>query len=420
MKEVLEALRRALESDPKNGPLWIHYAEVLRGAGELREAILALRTAAELEPVRLEASRKLVPLLRETGQLAEALIRAEALLEQGEDPELRRELELVEAARGGPAANEAPPEALAEVSEGPLDTAEWAKQFDWGHLRVTFDDVAGLEDVKRQIRLRVLAPMQKPDVYRAFKREGGGGLLLYGPPGCGKTFVARATAGEIGARFVSVTIHEVVDKYWGESEKLVHALFEDARRNQPTVLFFDEFDAMGSARGKSDSSFWRTLVDQLLQEMDGVGQSNAGVLVFAATNMPWTVDSAFRRPGRFDRVLLVPPPDLPARESILARHAAELPGGAQLDLSEVAKRTELYTGADLRALCERAAERALEQSLAAGSVHEVSQEDLRRALADSRSTALEWLSTARNYARYSNEGGQYDELVAYLKKVKRW
>ena len=433
--EILSALAQALERDPKNGPLWIHYAELLATAGKQPDALKALRMASEIAPVRAEALLKLVRALLDAGELSEAMLRAEGELEAREDPELRSLLAQIHQRRGSqplppePDAGKRPAtaprdaserrEALAEIDQE-ADSVDWAAQFDWGDLRVTFADVAGLEDVKRQIRLRIIAPFKNPAIFEAFARAGGGGLLLYGPPGCGKTFVARATAGELGARFMSVSIHSVLDKYWGESEKLVHGLFEHARRNAPIVLFFDEFDALGSGRGRSDSQFWKTIVDQLLQEMDGVASRNRDVLLLAATNVPWNVDAAFRRPGRFDRVLFVTPPDEMARRAILERHARALPGGDALDLDKLARKTDLFSGADLRALCERGAEAALERSLESGKVHTVSQKDLDAACTASRSTVLEWLATARNHARYSNEGGQYDELVEFLKRVRKW
>jgi SpoVK/Ycf46/Vps4 family AAA+-type ATPase len=469
---LIQALKQALEHDRKNGPLWQHYAELLAQAGRTPEAIAALRTAVELVEDKRSAIKSLIPLLRQTDQLSEALIRAEMLLELRDEPALRVEYARTLRANGEPEAalrqyaqavqadpSVADPEfeeqgrraprlspgevplgldswdpgadtvdettsdpkaAMAEVAPDRLDAEEAAASLDWGDLYVTFADVAGLKEVKNQINLRIIAPFKNPEIYRAFRRSGGGGILLYGPPGCGKTFIARATAGECGARFMAVGIHEIVDKYWGESEKLMHALFEEARRRAPTVLFFDEFDALGSTRGRTESHFWKTLVDQLLQEMDGMAGRNEDVLIFAATNVPWNVDSAFRRPGRFDRILFVPPPDEPARAQILRAHSEKLPGGERIHADRIAKQTELFTGADLKALCERAAERALSRSLESGKIDPVILDDFERELKGMQSSAQEWLATARNYARYSNEGGQYDDLTQFLKRVKRW
>jgi AAA+ superfamily predicted ATPase len=441
---VLDALAKALENDPDNGPLWQHYGQMLAAAGRARDAAKALTRALDCGAAERSVLPALLPLLRASGQAAEAVIRAESWLERHEDPAIRLELARALLARGAHAQARAQYDlaraadarlrdreldaipaaaAPAAATVAPADSgsdAEWAAQFDWGDLRVRFDDVVGLDDVKRQIRLRIIAPFEKPEVYRAFGRKAGGGILLYGPPGCGKTFLARATAGELGARFVSVGIHELVDKYWGESEKLVHALFDGARRRAPTVLFFDEFDALGAHRARGESQFWKTLVNQMLQEMDGVSGSNEGVLVCAATNMPWNVDPAFRRPGRFDRVVLVPPPDAAGRAAQLRMHLAKIPGGARIDADKLAAATDSFTGADLKALCERAAEQALERSLESDVVHEITHAELDRAARAMNSSAGEWLATARNHARYANDGGHYDELVEYLRKVKRW
>ncbi|MFT5829945.1 MAG: transitional endoplasmic reticulum ATPase [Bacteroidia bacterium] len=452
---IILALKQALESDRLNGDLWLHLANLQREDGLVEDAMSSVRIAAEMATTKLSGRKMLVTMLREAGHLDEALLRAEALqgeLESaGEDAaEIRAELALIQQARGqteeATELSSALPTELSsalptELGSGPAEDpetrqlnpaaveddnpeqalADWASQFDWSDLKLGLDDVVGLEDVKRQINLRILAPFKQPEIYEAFGRSGGGGILMYGPPGCGKTYIARATAGELGARFVSVSIHDVLDKYYGQSEKHIHALFEDARRNSPTVLFFDEFDALGSSRGTgSGSNFWKTLVDQLLQEMDGVGGQNKDVLIFAATNMPWNVDMAFRRPGRFDRVLFVPPPNAEGRDKLLQKHLADLPGSEAIKTAAVAKSTEHYTGADIESLCQRAAENALDKSLDTGQVHHVTQADFDAALKQSRPSSIEWFSTAKNYGRYGNEGGQYDDLVAYLKTIKKW
>jgi SpoVK/Ycf46/Vps4 family AAA+-type ATPase len=433
---VLGAIKASLEADPRNGALWARYAGMLLAAQRNQEALNAFRMAADMNALRVSDYCQFVALLRESGQLAEALIRAEKGLETFPDPTLQAELDKVIADRGGVPV---PTESVSTFSvnsdqeadddesinrDEPLragiarDEVEAMLEEVEQAPRTTFHDVVGLEDVKKQIYLRIIAPFKKQDIFKAFSRKAGGGILLYGPPGCGKTMIARATAGECKARFVSVSIHDIVDQYWGQSEKFVHRLFADARRLSPTVLFFDEFDALGASRGRSESQFWKTLVDQLLHEMDGIDQSTADLLIFAATNMPWGIDPAFRRPGRFDRLFFVPPPDEQGRTEMLRRQLMNLPGGASVKPEVISKRTPILTGADIKGLCERASERALLRSLESDEVHPITPADFDDVLKGFSSSAAEWLQTARNYARYSNDGGQYDELANYLRKMK--
>ncbi|MEZ6106021.1 MAG: ATP-binding protein [Pirellulaceae bacterium] len=176
-----------------------------------------------------------------------------------------------------------------------------------------------------------------------------GGILMYGPPGCGKTYLARATAGEIGAGFIAVGINDVLDMWIGNSERNLNALFDQARRNRPCVLFFDEADALGSRRSDMNSGHGRQLINQFLSEMDGVDGNNEGVLVLAATNAPWHIDPAFRRPGRFDRVLFVPPPDLEGR----AEMRLQLTDKPQetIDFKTLAK-TSRFLEADLKSVVD--------------------------------------------------------------------
>jgi transitional endoplasmic reticulum ATPase len=281
---------------------------------------------------------------------------------------------------------------------------------------VTFADVGGLDDVKGQIHKRIILPFQKPSLFQRFKKRVGGGILMYGPPGCGKTLLARATAGECKATFLSVAISDVLDMYIGESERKLHALFDKARASTPAVLFFDELEALAGKRQHSREGTSAKLVSQFLAEMDGFSQNNANVLILGATNVPWAVDSAFRRPGRFDRVQFVPPPDRPARESILGLTLLGRPVDPHLDLARLAAKTQGFSGADLEHLVETAADVAIARALDSEVETTIQQKDLEAALDEVKPTALEWLTTARNYARYANEAGQYDDVLAWLSK----
>ncbi|MCW8891374.1 MAG: ATP-binding protein [Sedimenticola sp.] len=282
--------------------------------------------------------------------------------------------------------------------------------------KINFKAIGGLDNVKRIIHKKIILPYQKPGLFQRFKKRAGGGVLMYGPPGCGKTLLARATAGECNAQFFNVSISDVLDMYIGESERKLHALFEQARESTPAVLFFDEVEALGGKRQSTRDAASSKLVSQFLSEMDGFAQDNNNVLILAATNVPWSVDAAFRRPGRFDRVLFVPPPDQQARQAILDSLLAERPVEEHIDTSILARKTSGFSGADIRELVETASDEAIEMSIESGIEKNISMDHLMNALDDVRPTTLEWLTTARNYARYANEGGQYNDVLDFLRE----
>jgi AAA+ superfamily predicted ATPase len=279
--------------------------------------------------------------------------------------------------------------------------------------RITFADVGGMEALKEQIGLQIIHPFTNPDLYAAYGQAAGGGLLLYGPPGCGKTYLARATAGEIGASFVSVGIADILDMWIGSSERNLHQIFETARTHRPCVLFFDEADALASDRAKFAGSAGRTLVNQFLAELDGMNASNEDILVLAATNAPWHLDAAFRRPGRFDRVLFVPPPDQAARAAILGIFLEAKPT-RNVDVERVASLTDGYSGADLKGLIDRAVQTKLAAAMRDGVPLPITTDDLLIAARSAPPSTREWFANVRNYVLYSNEGGLYDPVRPYL------
>jgi SpoVK/Ycf46/Vps4 family AAA+-type ATPase len=280
-----------------------------------------------------------------------------------------------------------------------------------------FTDVGGMQRVKGEISIKIIQPLKNPDLYKAFGKKAGGGILLYGPPGCGKTFIAKATAGEINAKFINIGLHDILDMWIGNSEKNLHEIFELARRNTPCVLFFDEVDAIGASRRDLKQSAMRHVINQFLAELDGAESNNEGVLILAATNAPWSVDPAFRRPGRFDRIIFVEPPDENAREEILKSVLYGKPVG-EIDTRKIAAATKDYSGADIKAVTDIAIEEKLLESMDKGSVQPINTKDLLKALKQHRPTTLEWFSSARNYALYSNESGLYDDILKYLKIKK--
>jgi AAA+ superfamily predicted ATPase len=280
--------------------------------------------------------------------------------------------------------------------------------------RISFADVGGMEPLKEEIRLKILYPHLHPELYKAYGKQAGGGILLFGAPGCGKTHIARATAGELGAAFVSVGIADVLDMWVGSSERNLRAVFNVARSHAPSVLFFDEVDALAASRSDFRSSSARHVINQFLAEMDGADASNEGVLIIGATNAPWHMDSAFRRPGRFDQIVFVPPPDRGARIEILRVLLRERPA-PDVDLARVADATDGYSGADLMGIVNRAVESKLAAALRDGIPRPIVTEDLLKAVRSLGPTTREWFSTVRNYVLYSNESGIYDPVRPYLK-----
>ena len=293
----------------------------------------------------------------------------------------------------------------------PPDVSAW----DVEKSGITLADVGGMTQVKERLTAAFLAPMRNPELRRLYGKSLRGGMLLYGPPGCGKTFIGRAVAGEMGAHFVNVGLADVLDMYVGTSERNIQDVFRLARTNAPCVLFLDEVDALGQKRSLTRSSGMRTAVNQLLTELDGVNDVNEGVFVIAATNQPWDVDAALRRPGRLDRTLLVLPPDPPAREAIFRHHLAHRPVEG-IDLKRLAKATEGFSGADIAHVCETASEHALMDGVRTGSVRMIGMKDLEAALREVRPSTTPWFDSARNVVQFANQDGTYDELREWMRK----
>ena len=283
----------------------------------------------------------------------------------------------------------------------------------------TFDDIGGLEDVKTQIRRKIINPFLNRGLFSRFRRKAGGGILMYGPPGCGKTALARALANECAATFIHVRAADILDQYVGNAEKRIASLFEQARNSRPAVLFFDEVEALAQRRQFSSIEGVNTVVSALLTEMDGLAGDNEGILFLGATNLPWSIDMAFRRPGRFDRTIFVPPPDKVARRFILKRELEGRPVEPALDLEPVVRKTAGFSGADLQALVETAVDYAIEESMEGEDLKPLANRHFDEALREVRPSTGEWLYQASNFSEYANKDGLYDDLRDFLKKHAR-
>ncbi len=241
---------------------------------------------------------------------------------------------------------------------------------------VTLEQVAGLEEVKQELQEKVISPFQHPELYERFRIKLGGGILMYGPPGNGKTFVAKAIAGELDAAFFNVNTSQIKDKYVGETEKNLQRLFDEARQHEKAVLFLDEVDHLLSRRGNQKVGS----VAQFLSLTDGLVKNTNCMLILAATNKPWMLDEAVIRPGRLGTHIYVGPPDAAAREAIIGQNMTGVPVAEGLGFQEIASRTEGYSGADMAEVCDRAKRLALNRQLAKGSEENVLIEDFSQAL----------------------------------------
>jgi SpoVK/Ycf46/Vps4 family AAA+-type ATPase len=280
---------------------------------------------------------------------------------------------------------------------------------------IDFSHVGGMDNVKREIDLKIIKPLENAELYKTYGKKIGGGILLYGPPGCGKTYIAKATAGQIKANFISIKLNDILDMWIGESEKNLHNYFELARENTPCVVFIDEVDALGAKRSDMRQSAGKNVINQFLDELDGISSENEGLLIIGATNVPWHLDPAFRRPGRFDRIIFVPPPDLESREAILKIKLAGKPI-KDINYKKIAKHIKDFSGADINAMIDIAIEGILEKAIETNIASPITTLDLLNAVKQHKASTIDWFVTAKNYAMFANQAGLYDDILKYLKK----
>jgi ATP-dependent 26S proteasome regulatory subunit len=424
-ESVINTLKAALEQNPGDVGMRLHLAELLLATDAVGAASQFEKVLAN-EPANVKALQGAATAATQLGDETKAAGYRQLLSALGQLPNHQGGTEKSgkpsnvtsfpgKKSDAVPSSNEhsQPQKVTANGNDDNVTVGPW-EDFE---PPITLDDVGGMESVKKRLNMAFLAPLKNPEIMKLYGKSLKGGLLLYGPPGCGKTFIARALAGELGATFMSVGLSDVLDMWLGESERKLHEIFETARRKAPAVLFFDEIDALGQKRSHLKHSGGRTIVNQLLAEMDSIGSDNKNVFILAATNHPWDVDTALRRPGRFDRMVLVLPPDGEARVQILQYHLKDRPV-QNLDLQFIAKYTDHFSGADLAHLVESAVEYAMHDSIESGSVRAVTMDDFKKAATEINPSTRPWFETARNYAMFANEGGVYDELLEYVKAHK--
>ena len=450
----LKAFQEALRQSPENVPLLILYGRACLEELQMEDAVAVLEKAVALDAKNTDAQLGLARALLLSGDASQAAVRVELALQQdpncaaahllmsrvhlAEGDKARAKHHFQRAAQLDASAADAglekdlglrltdvrkalPPPMGAEGGGGPLGqdlinslaggegpsefeddffldepSMDWRPETFWQpgepeRERVTFEDVGGLEEVKEEIRRKIIYPIQEPELHRAYGRTAGGGILLYGPPGCGKTLLMRAVAGETQCHYMSVGLHEIFDPYFGSTERNVHQMFEVAKLNAPCVLVVDGLDSLGQDRRHVRESQLRNVVNQLLHELDALRSGGHRVLVLAATSQPWTLDPALCRPGRFDQSLFIPPPDDATREVILGQLIEEKPVG-RVDMKALVKATEGFSGADLRWLMERAAELTLGEAITKGQPMPIRAGLLLEIAGQHRPTTQDWFA----------------------------
>jgi len=274
---------------------------------------------------------------------------------------------------------------------------------------IGFNDIGGLDNVKEEMKKAIIYPFTHKKLYDYYNQKPGGGVLLYGPPGCGKTMIAKAAASECDADFINVETSTIMSKWVGESEKSIKQIFSVARECKRAIVFFDEFDAVAGRRGEIED-YAKRIVNELLQQMDGMDK-NDNILVLAATNEPWAIDPALRRPGRFKKLIFISPPDLGARKAIFNIYLEKLPIDSDVDAEDLANKTDMYSGADIRAICDEAAEIPLQEALQGKIPRKIFGNDFKTVLDNRQSSIIPWQRMAIEQVKKIGEEDLFKDLM---------
>ncbi len=375
MDEAIGAYVAALEIDGKYGDAYFNRALVERITGDTEAAKHDIEKVMELQPGSPDAPLLMGDIAESNDDYLGARYWYEKSLKVSPNySEAKKRLEHIDSIlhvdSGSPGGKRQqvmkpqehkPPSSAPQMAQGTNDVIEEGqiKSVSFYKSKIKFDSVIGLDKVKKFLHDNVVLAIQRPDLFRKYGKKLGVGLLLYGPPGVGKTHIARAVAGEAEVNFIVARVNQIIDMYTGNTEKNLHAIFEQARNNTPAIIFFDELDALGVKRGGGDggggeSSAMRLAVNQFLVEMNGLEENPEGIFVIGATNNPWDIDPALNRSGRFGDVVYIPPPTYRDRKKLIEFYTRNKPKG-HLNYDRLSRATMGYSPADIERLCDKAA-----------------------------------------------------------------
>ncbi len=392
-EEAIESYTKAIEADPSYTSAYFNRALSYAILSKYDDAVADAEKVLDMEPDSYDAPYVMGIISEYRQDYGKAKEWYEKALKKNPDYEqakarLEQLKPKLEAPEEGKKIKVGAEEEETKSEEGQLKKIKWHKP------TITFKDVVGMEKEKKLIYENIILAIRKPELLRAYGKKLGLGVIFYGPPGCGKTYFVNAIGGETGSKVLIARINEIVDMYAGNTEKNMHAVFEQARHNTPVILFFDEIDALGAKRsdgggGGDQQNYMRMAVNQFLQEMDGVEKNPEGIFVIGATNQPWDIDPALKRSKRFGEAIYIPPPDYKTRKQAFIYNTRKMPIG-HMDFGRLARATIGFSQADIEEICDKAALIPAAEEDRTGRRRRIKMKDFLRMIKTHGNTLDEW------------------------------
>ncbi|MEM0127938.1 MAG: AAA family ATPase [Thermoplasmatales archaeon] len=404
LDDVIDVYKKGYDANPKSSKLAHKLGKAYHESGDFDAAIYYYSAAIDLDSLNIQYLLDRAIAYMNSGKDEDAYIDLRKILNL--DPENPIAREILSEATG------------TRLTEDDINRG--LTRFTFTKVRgINLSMVVGLEDLKRELVEKIIYPLQYRELSLKYRVSAGGGTFLYGPPGCGKTYIVKALAGQTSLNLLDVRIPEVLDKWSGNAERNIHNLFELARRNAPTIIFIDEVDALGGKREESVYSGSRLSVNTLLMEMDSISSRNENVLIIGATNAPWLLDPAAIRSGRFSSFIYVPPPDRKLRADLFKRYLKGRPVSDNVDFDRLADLTSgYYSSSDIVAITYEAAKIPWREAIETGSERKIDQKDLEIAISRIKPTLIQWFEDAVRSEKLISSA--FQDLSKDVAAYKKW